>query len=1514
MKNTHIYIRTVLVAAIMGISACAFSQITHVPFSVTQDPALVASPGSPATICSGLSTVIGGSPTASGGSGIYNILWTPATGLSSPTVANPTASPATSTSYDVLVTDANNCQTSSTVFLTVNPLPAAAGTITGTATVCQNQTGVVYNIPAITDATDYFWSLPTGASIASGSNTNSIIVNYSGAATSGNITVYGTNSCGNGTVSANYAVTVNQTPTTANAGADQNLCNSTTATLAGNTPATGTGNWTVVSGSATITNPSLATSTITGLVAGTSATLGWTISNGICTPSIDEVVITNNPEPAISSETKTNVTVCGGNDGTITIVASGTPPLEYSIDGGITYVSNGGIFTGLFNGGYPVAVKNSFGCIVNGSTLIIVDGGAPASPVAGTDASYCEGTVVSNLFATAGSGGSLTWYSNPGLTTMVGTGSSFNPNSYVSNGANHFYATETVAGCESPATVVTITVNSIDTTLQTQYICEGGSYDFFGTPLTVSGIYYHTLTSSLSCDSVIQLSLSVNPVDTTLQSQTICEGTNYNFYGTPLTVSGIYYHTLTSSLSCDSVIQLSLSVNPVDTTLQSQAICEGTNYNFYGTPLTASGTYYHTLTSSLLCDSVIKLSLIVNPVDTTLQSQTICEGSNYNFFGTPLTTAGNYYHTLASILNCDSVIKLSLTVYPVFDTTKNVSICTGQNYTLPDNSVVSIAGTYPVTLTTLNGCDSVITTNLSVVTEVVNNLSVTICNGDSAFLSGNWQTTGGTYYDTLTASGGCDSIVVTTLTVFQVYNTVINASICEGQVYTLPDNSTATITGTYPVTLASINGCDSSIVTNLIVNPVDTNLQMQVVCEDGSYDFFGTPLTASGTYYHTLTSSLLCDSVIKLSLIVNPVDTTLQSQTICEGSNYNFFGTPLTNTGIYYHTLTSILNCDSVIKLSLIVNPVDTTLQSQTICEGATFNFFGTPLSTSGIYYHTLTSSLSCDSVIKLSLVVNPVDTVLQSQTICEGANYNFFGTPLTNAGIYYHILTSALNCDSVIQLSLSVNPVDTTLQLQTICEGNNYNFFGTPLTATGTYYHTLTSSLLCDSVIQLSLTVNSVDTTLQLQTICEGGNYDFFGTPLTTAGIYYHTLTSSLSCDSVIELSLTVNLLPVVHLGNDTLLCGATITLDADNVGSTFIWNDNSTNQTLEVNTGGTYSVTVTDINGCSNSDTIVIISTTINGTVHYSGGTIPPNSAYAELYKIINTTDFNRVDTIALTGMTFQFSNVEAGEYLLCIRIDNNSFDPHVLSTYRDSVAFWSLADTLIINCGNTYNTDIHLYEITTPTGMPTGSVSGTVYYISAGGKGINAVKSPLEMGNPVIGGEIYIEIEPDDEPIANTQTDTAGSYSFSGLPEGNTYSIKVDIPGLPMISTYTFTVTAGDTVFGNLNFYVDTSATDGYISTDTLTGILLHSNSKFSVLVYPNPAQNNLTIEYSLGKTGKINIELFDMAGRKILQVVNAEQQAGKHNFTLNLTKHRILKGSYFLKFLINKSVYLKKIIIE
>jgi hypothetical protein len=98
--------------------------------------------------------------------------------------------------------------------VTVILLPDSAGTIIGPNSLCQGATGIVYSVTAIMNATGYVWTFPAGATIVSGANTNNVTVDFSMSAVSGNITVYGTNSCGNGTVSPSFALTMLTTPQT----------------------------------------------------------------------------------------------------------------------------------------------------------------------------------------------------------------------------------------------------------------------------------------------------------------------------------------------------------------------------------------------------------------------------------------------------------------------------------------------------------------------------------------------------------------------------------------------------------------------------------------------------------------------------------------------------------------------------------------------------------------------------------------------------------------------------------------------------------------------------------------------------------------------------------------------------------------------------------------------------------------------------------------------------------------------------------------------------------------------------------------------------------------------------------------------------------------------------------------------------------------------------------------------------------------------------------------------------
>ncbi len=129
----------------------------------------------------------------------------------------------------IFVAGTNQCGDgpASSFAVTVNPLPAAAGTITGPASVCAGSTAV-YTVPVIANATSYVWTVTGGATFTQSGN--SITVTFGSTPASVVITVKGSNSCGSGIVSPNFNVTVNAIPAAPVVTANGSLLTSSIAT------------------------------------------------------------------------------------------------------------------------------------------------------------------------------------------------------------------------------------------------------------------------------------------------------------------------------------------------------------------------------------------------------------------------------------------------------------------------------------------------------------------------------------------------------------------------------------------------------------------------------------------------------------------------------------------------------------------------------------------------------------------------------------------------------------------------------------------------------------------------------------------------------------------------------------------------------------------------------------------------------------------------------------------------------------------------------------------------------------------------------------------------------------------------------------------------------------------------------------------------------------------------------------------------------------------------------------
>ncbi|NTW31206.1 MAG: DUF3494 domain-containing protein [Bacteroidetes bacterium] len=452
-------------------------------------------------------------------------------------------------------------------------------------------------------------------------------------------------------------------------------------------------------------------------------------------------------------------------------------------------------------------------------------------------------------------------------------------------------------------------------------------------------------------------------------------------------------------------------------------------------------------------------------------------------------------------------------------------------------------------------------------------------------------------------------------------------TICNGNSYVF-NGHTYTIADNYNDTLTTINGCDSVIVTQLTVNPAYLTNNPQTICSGNSYVFNGHTYTIANNYNDTLTAINGCDSVIVTQLTVNPAYLTNNPQTICSGNSYVFNGHTYTIANNYNDTLTTIDGCDSVIVTQLTVNPAYLTNNPQTICSGNSYVFNGHTYTIANNYNDTLTTINGCDSVIVTQLTVNPAYLTNNPQTICSGNSYVFNGHTYTIANNYNDTLTAINGCDSIIVTQLSVNPAYTTNNPQTICSGNSYVFNGHNYTIAANYNDTLTSINGCDSIIVTQLTVNPVYSTNNPQTICEGDSYVFNGHTYTLAGNFNDTLSTVNSCDSIIVTQLTVNQIPVAAANSNSPVCeGSSINLTTPTLlGGTYLWIGSNEYSSTEQNPvilsastadAGTYSLVVS-ANGCSSAPSTITILVKNCVEFHIPEGFSPNADAINDLFVI--------------------------------------------------------------------------------------------------------------------------------------------------------------------------------------------------------------------------------------------------------------------------------------------------------
>jgi len=865
-------------------------------FTITQPTAIVVNAVSQTNVScnagsNGAATIL-----ASGGTGAFTYNWTPGNPTGDGTVS---VTGLTAGSWTCTVTDANACSASRTFTIT-EPTPISVIAVSQTNVSCNagNNGAAPISASGGTGAYTYNWTPgnPTGDGTASVTGLS---------AGSWTCTVTDANACSALSIititepAAISVAAVSQTNVSCSGGSN----GSATASAAGGT-GTLSFNWTPYGGTA---------STAAGLTAGTYT---CTVTDANACLAIRTFTITEPTAISIVSVSQTNVSCNAGNNGAATISASGgTGAYTYNWT---PFGGTGISAAGLIAGTYTCTVTDANLCSSSLIFSITEPTAISVTIVSQTNVSCNAGNNGAATISASGGTGAFTYNWTPGNPTGDGTAS-------VSElSAGSFTCTVTDENGCSAFRIITITEPtpiSVGVSSQTNVSCNGGttgsasvfasggtgsiSFNWlpfggasaFATGLS-AGTYSCNISDANGCSAiqlftiseptailvapVSQTNISCNDGNNGAAAVSASGGTGVLLFnwvpsgGSAPAITGLTADTYTCTVSDEngcSATQTFIITEPsqiiVSPSSQNNVSCNGGSngdasasatggtglLSYSWTPFGGStssatgltaGIYTVTATDENGCTSSVQFdiseptTIVVNTVS---QTNNLCNGGNngtaaisvsggiagYTYDWTPGNptgdasnsisnlTAGNWNCSVTDANGCVTSHAVSITEPPAIIINQSNIICAGASITVGVNTY-SISGVYTDVLIAANGCDSTVTTNLTVNPALSTSQTIVRCAGESVTVGVNTYSTSGVYTDILIAANGCDSTVTTNLTVNPAISGSQTIVRCAGESITVGLN-TYSISGIYTDVLTAANGCDSTVTTNLTVKP-----------------------------------------------------------------------------------------------------------------------------------------------------------------------------------------------------------------------------------------------------------------------------------------------------------------------------------------------------------------------------------------------------------------------------------------------------------------------------------------------------------------------------------------------------------------------------------------------------------------------------------------------------------------------------------------------------------------------
>ncbi len=584
----------------------------------------------------------------------------------------------------------------------------------------------------------------------------------------------------------------------------------------------------------------------------------------------------------------------------------------------------------------------------------------------------------------------------------------------------------------------------------------------------------------------------------------------------------------------------------------------------------------------------------------------------------------------------------------------STAICPGSSVTLTASSgssylwtpgnqttqsiTATAAGSYTVRVTNSNGCSktssaTAITMNTAPTATITAGGSTTFCSGGSVALTASsgsaylWSpgnqttqsitaTAAGSYTVRVTNASGCSATsAATTITVNSLPTSTITAggstTFCSGGSVALTASSgsaylwspgnqttqsiTATAAGSYTVRVTNASGCSAtSIATNVTINSLPT-----------------ATITASGPLTFAQGGSVTLTASSGSSYLWLPGNQTTQSINV-------------TASGSYTVRVTNAAGCSATSAATTVT--VTTSVPAPKITAGGPLSFCSGGSVT--LTCSAANSYLWSTGATTQSIVVSTSGTYTVTATTAAGTATS---TPV--------IVTVTSPPTALITASGSTALCQGSSVTLTAASANSYTWStgattqNITVSAAGNYSVTVTNTSGCSATsAATAVTVSSAPaatiTAGGATTFCSGGSVTltastgstYLWSPgnqttktitVTAAGSYTVRVTNSSGCSATSSATtVTVNALPPANItasGPTTFTQGGSVILTASS-GSSYLWSPgNQTSQSITVTSGGSYTVRVTNANGCSatSAATIVTVNTGTTATITPSGAT---------------------------------------------------------------------------------------------------------------------------------------------------------------------------------------------------------------------------------------------------------------------------------------------------------------------